>query len=227
MLALAEIIDLVADRAEGGRLPPLVVDPVMVASSGDRLLDEHAEAAYREHLFPHAFVITPNLREASVLVDREVSTVGDMTRAAAELADEGPDWVIVKGGHLEGDAIDVVHERRTGSVFELVASRTDSRNVHGTGCSFAAAIAGGLAQGHEPQDAIRAAKAAVTRAIMGAAEWRLGAGHGPIDHFGWTAAPPSSTTSPTPGTGPTIGPSRPTARPSTRSAITPHTQEQP
>jgi hydroxymethylpyrimidine/phosphomethylpyrimidine kinase len=194
MLAVAAIIDLVAERAEAGRLPPLVVDPVMVASSGDRLLDEDAEVAYLEHLFPHAFVVTPNLREASVLVGHDVATVRDMSHAAAELADAGPDWVIVKGGHLEGDAVDVVHERDTGRVLHLTAPRTDTRNVHGTGCSFGAAIAAGLAHGHEPEHAIREAKAAVTRAIRSAAEWRLGGGHGPIDHFGWDT--PTSTTTP-------------------------------
>jgi hydroxymethylpyrimidine/phosphomethylpyrimidine kinase len=190
MLAVAEIIDLVAERAGAGRLPPLVVDPVMVASSGDRLLDEEAETAYLEHLFPQALVVTPNLREASVLVGRDVVTVDDMVVAAAELAGRGPDWVIVKGGHLDGDAIDIVHECRTGRVRELTAPRIDTANVHGTGCSFAAAITAGLARGRDPEDAIEAAKRAVTAAIRGAATWQLGRGHGPIDHFGWTTADP-------------------------------------
>jgi hydroxymethylpyrimidine/phosphomethylpyrimidine kinase len=190
MLACTEIIDLVADRAAADRLPPLVVDPVMVASSGDRLLDDEAEAAYLEHLFPHAHIITPNLREASVLVGREVTTVDEMVTAAVELAATGPDWVVVKGGHLDGAAVDVVHERRTGRVTRLTAPRIETRNNHGTGCSFAAAITAGLALGRGPEDAIAEAKLVVTRAIDRAASWRLGAGHGPIDHFGWGSTEP-------------------------------------
>lgn len=192
MLACTEIIDLVAERAAAGRLPPLVVDPVMVASSGDRLLDEEAEAAYLDHLLPHALVTTPNLREASVLVGREVTTVDEMATAAAELAATGPAWVVVKGGHLDGAAVDVVYERVTGRVSRLTAPRIETRNNHGTGCSFAAAITAGLALGRGPEDAIGEAKLTVTGAIAGAASWRLGTGHGPVDHFGWGSAAPRS-----------------------------------
>jgi hydroxymethylpyrimidine/phosphomethylpyrimidine kinase len=189
MLADTEIIELVADRADAGRLPPLVVDPVMVASSGDRLLPEDAEAAYVRRLLPNALIATPNLREASVLVGGDLTTVADMRTAAAALADNGPAWVVVTGGHLEGDAVDVAHERATGRVVELRGARIDTANVHGTGCSFAAAIAAGLARGDDPEKAIRAAKTTVATAIAGAAGWRLGAGHGPVDHFGWSPTP--------------------------------------
>jgi hydroxymethylpyrimidine/phosphomethylpyrimidine kinase len=186
MLAVAETVHLVADRAEAGMLPPLVVDPVMVASSGDRLLDADAEAAYLDRLLKHALVVTPNLSEASVFVDRDLHTTADMAAAAAELAEVGPEWVVVTGGHLDGDAVDVVHERSSGRTVQLRAPRVETRNVHGTGCSFAAAITAGLARGVGPEPAIEAAKRAVARAIAGAADWRLGAGHGPIDHFGWS-----------------------------------------
>lgn len=185
MLAVASIIDLVAERAAGGQLPPLVVDPVMVASSGDRLLDEAAEASYVEHLMPRAAVVTPNLREASVLIGSEVTTIDDMHAAASELTATGAAWVVVKGGHLDGAATDVVVERATGHHFELTMPRVDTRNVHGTGCSFAAAVTARLAHGDDPEQAIRAAKGIVHAAIVGASTWRLGAGHGPIDHFGW------------------------------------------
>ena len=111
MLATAEIVELVARRAAAGDLPHLVVDPVMVASSGDRLLDEDAESAYRELLFPHAEVITPNLLEAAVIVGRSLTTVDDAASAAQELAAEGTAWVVVKGGHLDGDATDLVVHR--------------------------------------------------------------------------------------------------------------------
>lgn len=187
MLATAEIIDLVARRAAAGELPQLVVDPVMVASSGDRLLEKEAEMAYLERLFPHALVITPNLREASLLVGRELTGVDDMAKAAAQLSETGARYVLVKGGHLTGDAVDVFFDGV--DIHELRSPRVDTPNVHGTGCSTAAAIAAYLARGESVLDAVRAAKAYITAAIEGAATWRLGAGHGPIDHFGWNGSP--------------------------------------
>jgi len=186
MLATAEIIELVARRAGAGDLPQLVVDPVMVASSGDRLLAEEAEMAYLKLLFPHALVITPNLREASLLVGRELTTVDDMAEAAAQLGQSGAPYVLVKGGHLAGDAIDVLFDGDR--IQQLAAPRIDTVNVHGTGCTMAAAIAAFLARGETVPDAVRAAKAYTTGAIQGAAAWRLGAGHGPIDHFGWNGS---------------------------------------
>jgi hydroxymethylpyrimidine/phosphomethylpyrimidine kinase len=186
MLATAEIIDLVARRAAAGDLPNLVVDPVMVASSGDRLLDEDAESAYRDLLFLHAEVITPNLWEASVLVGRTLEGPGDAADAASELALETDAWIVVKGGHLEGErAVDFVAHRH--QRHELSGERIDTVNIHGTGCSFASATAAGLAQGLAPLPALRQAKALVDRGVRGAAAWKLGGGHGPIDHFGWEA----------------------------------------
>jgi hydroxymethylpyrimidine/phosphomethylpyrimidine kinase len=183
MLATSEIVALVADNAH--RLPNLVVDPVMVAASGDRLLDLEAERAYPELLFPHALVVTPNLREAQVLVGRPLTGVDDMVAAGKELAATGVGYVVVKGGHLEGDsAIDVVVSR-DGRVETLERPRVPTRNVHGTGCTFASAIAARLAWGDHPLEAIAAAKEYVHRAIEGAADWKLGSGHGPVDHFGW------------------------------------------
>jgi hydroxymethylpyrimidine/phosphomethylpyrimidine kinase len=183
MLATVAIIDVVAKRAAAGDLPNLVVDPVMVASSGDRLLDEDAEHAYLDRLFPHAVVITPNLREASLLVARSLSDVDDMRKAAVELAGTGAKHVLIKGGHLTGDAVDVFYDGR--DLHELQAPRTETANVHGTGCSTAATIAARLARGDSVTEAVRAAKTYITKAIAGAAGWQLGAGHGPVDHFGW------------------------------------------
>ena len=185
MLAAVETVDLVAERAAAGRLPPLVVDPVMVASSGDRLLDEHAEQAYLDHLFPVAAVITPNLLEASVLLGADLLTIDEMVDGARALAGRGADWVVIKGGHLEGDAVDVVHERHTNTTFHMRAPRIETANVHGTGCSLAAAITAHLAIGADPESAIRQANQDVHRAIAGAARWHLGAGHGPIDPLDW------------------------------------------
>jgi hydroxymethylpyrimidine kinase/phosphomethylpyrimidine kinase len=191
MLATAGIVTLVARAAAGFRLPNLVVDPVMVATSGDRLLDAGAEAAYRERLLPHALVATPNLSEASVLTDRPVYSIDDMVAAGEALRAMGVTWVLVKGGHLDGDAIDVLVGPE--GVTALAVPRVRTVNTHGTGCSLAAAIAARLALGDEPPAAVRAAKAFVSSAVASAAGWRLGGGHGPIDHFGWSAPATTAT----------------------------------
>lgn len=183
MLATAGIVKAVARRARAGELPNLVVDPVMVASSGDRLLDEDAVEAYRDELFPSAVLIAPNLREAGLLVGRPLAGPEDMEWAARQLAEAGPTYVLVKGGHLTGDAVDILYDGHSCS--PLTAPRVQTANVHGTGCTLSAAIAAGLALGREVPDAVREAKRFVTRAIRGAARWHLGRGHGPLDHFGW------------------------------------------
>jgi hydroxymethylpyrimidine/phosphomethylpyrimidine kinase len=189
MLATAPILRAVASLAASGRLPNLVVDPVMVASSGDRLLDADAERAYVELLLPHAVVATPNLREAEVLIGRSITTLDQQRQAAWELAALGPAVVVVKGGHAvtdtPGEAVDVV--ATGGTLTELRAPRVMTPNNHGSGCSFASAIAAGLARGLPAPDAVQAAKEFVHRAVIGGATWSLGKGHGPLDHFGWAA----------------------------------------
>lgn len=186
MLATAELVALVAARAASGDLPHLVVDPVLVSATGHRLLDADAVAVYRDQLLPHAAVATPNLHEAGVLLGRELHGLAAAWDAARELSGLGAGVVVVKGGHLDGPrAVDVVVAG--GEEHELVADRIDTRNVHGTGCTFAAATAAGLARGLDPMAALERAKGYVTDAIAGAASWRLGAGHGPLDHLGFTA----------------------------------------
>jgi hydroxymethylpyrimidine/phosphomethylpyrimidine kinase len=178
MLASPETVALVAEWAP--RLPNLVVDPVLVASSGDRLFTRDAEKAYLELLFPHAAVVTPNLREAGVLLGRAVVTVDDAVDAASALAAYGPRCVVVKGGHLQGyaEAVDVVwHD---GRVELLTEPWIETPNNHGTGCTFAAATAANLALGASLHDALRSAKSYVHSALSRSAGWRLGAGHGPL-----------------------------------------------
>lgn len=183
MLATAELVALVGDRAAAGELPRLVVDPVLVSTTGHRLLDAEAVVTYRDRLLPHAAVATPNLHEAGVLVGRELHTTEDAWRAAFELAQLGTGVVVVKGGHRDGrQAIDLV-VADNGDRHELVADRIDTRNLHGTGCTFAAATAARLAVDHDPLTALEHAKRYVTDAIAGAASWRLGAGHGPLDQL--------------------------------------------
>ncbi|HLL68222.1 MAG TPA: bifunctional hydroxymethylpyrimidine kinase/phosphomethylpyrimidine kinase [Micromonosporaceae bacterium] len=187
MLATVEIVAAVAELAAAGQLPNLVVDPVMVSSSGDRLLDPAAERLYPEVLVPHAAVLTPNLLEAEVLLGTRIRTLAEQHDAARALGALGARVVVVKGGHAVADtpdeAVDVVWDGHTTS--ELRATRVRTRNNHGTGCTFASAIAAGLARGQSTADAVSAAKDYVRRAVEGAATWEVGGGHGPIDHFGW------------------------------------------
>ena len=187
MLATADILQAVAKFAAAGRLPQLVVDPVMVSSSGDRLLDPDAERGYIELLLPHAVVVTPNLREAEVLLGRRITTLAEQRAAAEAIAEFGPLVVVVKGGHgvtdTPGEAVDVVFDG--GHLYELRAPRVETPNNHGSGCSFASATAAGLANGLSTADALSAAKRFVHRAVMGGSGWSLGRGHGPLDHFHW------------------------------------------
>jgi hydroxymethylpyrimidine/phosphomethylpyrimidine kinase len=188
MLANREIVDVVAELAAAGRLPRLVVDPVLVSSSGQALMAPEGLEAYRARLLPHALVVTPNLREAGALTGiavGELMTVPAMTEAAELIRASGVRYVVVKGGHLTDAAHDVVAGPEGVTVLEAV--RVLTGNDHGTGCSLSAAITAHLAQGAEVLDAVRAAKAFVARGLAGAAGWRLGSGHGPIDHFGWSS----------------------------------------
>jgi hydroxymethylpyrimidine/phosphomethylpyrimidine kinase len=179
MLATAAIVSAVAAAIERLRLPLVVVDPVMIAKSGDRLLDRDAETAYRERLLPLATVVTPNLPEAESLLGRPVRTLAEMREAARALRAMGPRAVVVKGGHLEGDAVDVFWD---GERMEaLSAPRIATKNTHGTGCTYSAAIAARLALGDPLLDAVRGAKAYLTEAIR--RSYSVGRGHGPVDHL--------------------------------------------
>lgn len=190
MLAGMATMEVVAARAAAGSLPRLVVDPVMVSSSGDRLLDADAQQAYLQLLFPLATVVTPNLLEASGLLGWALTSVEDMAEAARRLHDSGAQVVVVKGGHLPGaEACDVVFDGL--GITVLSSPRIATANLHGTGCTFSAAVTAHLAAGLLPVDAVVAAKDFVDAAIRGAAEWSLGAGPGPLDHFGWSDPRPS------------------------------------
>ncbi len=186
MLSNAEIIQVVADRARHYRVERLVVDPVMVAKSGDPLLRPEAREALIEALLPLAYVITPNHHEAQVLTGLEIRTVEDMRRAAVAIHEMGARHVVVKGGHLPeaADAVDVLYDGQTFTEFD--APRLETPNTHGTGCTFASAIAAELAKGHPVPEAVRIAKAYLTAALRAAVDLRIGHGHGPLNHFlGW------------------------------------------
>jgi hydroxymethylpyrimidine/phosphomethylpyrimidine kinase len=188
MLANAAIVGEVATLAAAGRLPQLVVDPVLVSSSGHALMEPEGVDAYLTRLLPAALLATPNLREAAALtggVVEELMTVAAMRDVAERIRETGVRYVVVKGGHLTDTAADVVAGPE--GITVLDAERVVTANDHGTGCSLSAAIAAQLALGLSVPAAVQAAKAFVARGLSGAATWRLGAGHGPIDHFGWSS----------------------------------------
>ncbi len=179
MLARAVIIEVVVERLKFHRLARLVVDPVMVATSGDVLLEPGAVKAVRDRLIPLAALVTPNLREAEVLTKREVKTVAQMREAARAIVGAGARAALVKGGHLKSDAADVLYDGR--GFREFRAPRVVTRSTHGAGCTLSAAITAGLARGYDLERAIAAAKRYITRAIETAPG--IGHGAGPVNHF--------------------------------------------
>jgi hydroxymethylpyrimidine/phosphomethylpyrimidine kinase len=184
MLATSATVEAVAAAIEALDLPNLVVDPVMVAKSGDRLLDDHAVHTLRSALVRLARVVTPNIPEAEVLCGMTIRTVSDMRVAAERLASLKPSAVVLKGGHLEGpDVVDLLFEH--GRIVEITGPRIEGRHTHGTGCTFAAAIAAQLAKGQGLEAAVRSAKEYVAGAMK--AGIPLGSGHRPLDHF-WRSA---------------------------------------
>ena len=176
MLSSAWIIDTVAEAVERHAIRKLVVDPVMVAKGGAKLLRDDAVDALRERLLPLAAIVTPNLPEAQVLLDREIRTLEERRHAARQLVAMGARAAVVKGGHAE-DATDVFFDGT--QLIELPAQRIDTPNTHGSGCVFSAAIAAWLARGADPQTAVRKAKAFITEAIANSLE--IGHGHGPVN----------------------------------------------
>jgi hydroxymethylpyrimidine/phosphomethylpyrimidine kinase len=180
MLANAAIIEVVAAKVKEHALPFLVVDPVMVAKSGDRLLREDAVRAMRELLLPLADVFTPNIPEAEDLVEHPVRTDGEVRKAARELQGLGARVVVVKGGHRAGDvAVDVMFDGR--NFHEFTSPRIETTSTHGTGCTLASAIAAFLARQEDVPDAVRHAKEYLTEALRRAEP--IGHGHGPVNHF--------------------------------------------
>jgi hydroxymethylpyrimidine/phosphomethylpyrimidine kinase len=192
MLAQSNTIERVARLASEGLLPHLVVDPVMVSSTGSMLMEEGGARTYRDALLPFAEIVTPNLLEAAVLCDVDVNDVNnleDMIDLAHTLLSFGSRYVLVKGGHFnqaapgEQHAPDVLVGNGEVTVFD--ATRITTSNDHGTGCSLSAAICAGLGLGRTLPDATRDAKSFVLAALRGASAWHLGQGRGPIDHLGW------------------------------------------
>lgn len=183
MLANAAIIQVVAERARRYRIERLVVDPVMVAKSGDPLLEPEARTALIEQLLPFAYMATPNRHEAQVLADMEIHTLEDACEAAQRIHALGPRYVLVKGGHLPGalEAVDILYDGQRFEEFR--APRIETSNTHGTGCTLASAIAAELAKGADATQAVGEAKRYLTAALRSAASLHLGRGYGPLNHF--------------------------------------------
>ncbi len=184
MLHSPEVIETVSQKLTQWGCSNIVLDPVMVSKSGDKLLREEAVAALKSILIPQALIITPNLPEASVLLGREVKTPQDMARAAMDLTDLGCAHVLLKGGHLTGqDSPDLLFQRDTNTLTELPGIRIHTPNSHGTGCSLSSAICAHLARGLEIEAAVQGAKTWLTGALKAGAAYTTGRGHGPVHHF--------------------------------------------
>jgi hydroxymethylpyrimidine/phosphomethylpyrimidine kinase len=180
MLATAEIVSAVAERLRRAGLTRLVVDPVMIATSGDRLLTDEAVDNYRRQLIPLGLVVTPNHDEAEILVGRELRTDAAVRDGARAIVDLGARWVVMKGGHRPGgEVVDVLSDGK--EFLEFRHPRIETTSTHGTGCTLAAATAARLAHGDSVADAVRAATDYVHGAIANAPE--IGHGHGPLQHF--------------------------------------------
>jgi hydroxymethylpyrimidine/phosphomethylpyrimidine kinase len=179
MLFSAAIIEAVCGKIEGYGLSKVVVDPVMVATSGDLLLREDAVEAVRSRLMPLSLVVTPNRREAEVLAGIRVATDEEVEEAALRIARLGARYVLIKGGHSEGDAVDWLFDGSRMTAYR--SERIKTTNTHGTGCTLSAAIASYLALGMETPDAVGRAKEYMSSALRNA--YPMGKGHGPVNHL--------------------------------------------
>lgn len=181
MLANPDIVELVARSIQKYSLTNIVIDPVMVAKSGDSLLSDKAIEMIKSKLLPLANVITPNIPESEVLLSRKIHSLDDMQKAAKELHCSQAQTVVIKGGHLDqgNEMIDIVYNGK--EITKLRGVFIKTKNTHGTGCTFASAIAAGLAKGYEPKAAIHSAKLYISEAIRTALP--LGRGHGPTNHL--------------------------------------------
>lgn len=184
MLHSAEVIRAVKDELLRAGIRNIVLDPVMVATSGDRLIEESAVKVLAAELVPIARVITPNIPEAEILAGRKINSQEELPEVARMLSCGGKVSVLMKAGHLTDDElVDVFYNAEEDHCIELRSRRVYSRNTHGTGCTLSSAFASYLAQGLALDDAARAAKDYISGAIESGADYEIGHGHGPVDHF--------------------------------------------
>ena len=183
MLHSAEVVTLVARMIEKYGIRNLVLDPVMVSTSGHRLIEETAIEVIKEKLMPLARVLTPNVPEAEILIGRKISGEEDFPEVARELAEKYGISVFLKAGHLTGDTLtDYFHNAEDGSTTLLPSKRVYTQNTHGTGCTLSSAIAAALAKGENLSTAAKSAKSYLEQAIISGADYEIGHGHGPVNH---------------------------------------------
>jgi len=184
MLYSAELIEAVSEALNKHRARNIVLDPVMVAQSGDKLLQDDAIQAIKDHLMPMADVVTPNLPEAEVLLGQKIESFEDMQRAARSLAQFGSRSILIKGGHLEeNNSTDLLYLTAEDRFVTLAAERIVSPNNHGTGCTLSSAIAAYMSRGSHIEEAVGQAKTFIHKAIRAGAKYKIGHGHGPVHHF--------------------------------------------
>jgi hydroxymethylpyrimidine/phosphomethylpyrimidine kinase len=184
MLYSAELIEAISETLNKYRARNIVLDPVMVAQSGDKLLQDDAIQAIKDHLMPVADVVTPNLPEAEVLLGQKIESFEDMQRAARSLAQFGSRSVLIKGGHLEESiSTDLLYLTEEDRFVILEAERIASTNNHGTGCTLSSAIAAYMSKGSDIENAANKAKTYIHHAIRAGAAYKIGHGHGPVHHF--------------------------------------------
>ncbi|MBW1852193.1 MAG: bifunctional hydroxymethylpyrimidine kinase/phosphomethylpyrimidine kinase [Deltaproteobacteria bacterium] len=184
MLYSTEVIEIVALQLKKHRPKNIVLDPVMVSQSGDPLIQDEAFEAIKELLMPLTTVLTPNIPEASVLVNYQICSLEDMHTAARQLASFGAKGILIKGGHLdEGGSTDVFYVCAEDRFVVLKSNRIVTKNNHGTGCTLSSAIAAYLAKGLPVEESVKQAKDFLTEAIRAGGEYEIGSGHGPVHHF--------------------------------------------
>jgi hydroxymethylpyrimidine/phosphomethylpyrimidine kinase len=184
MLYSAELIEVVADQLSALGARNIVLDPVMVAQSGDKLLQDEAIEAIKKHLLPLADVVTPNIPEARVLLDQRLDNLEDMQAGAKALAAFGSQSILIKGGHLsEEDSTDLLYLSGEDRFVIMEGERIETRNNHGTGCTLSSAIASYMAKGCGIEEAVCKAKEYISKAIEAGAGYIIGKGHGPVHHF--------------------------------------------
>lgn len=183
MLNEPKVISAVAACLNDCGTENIVLDPVMVAKSGDKLLQDDAVESLRQNLIPKAIIITPNIPEAEVLSGLKIATPKDLEIVAKSLLDLGPRAVLIKGGHFEHQHSPDYLVTKNGTHLWLDAERTESANTHGTGCTLSSAIAASLALGTSLEQAVKQAKNYITEAIVAGKDYQLGHGHGPVKHF--------------------------------------------
>lgn len=184
MLHSADVVNLVADMLEKYRIKNVVLDPVMVSTSGHRLIEENAVEVIKARLIPLARVITPNIPEAEILAGCRIACQADFDETARMLSDDSKVSVLLKAGHLDGESlVDYFYNAEDDTMTRLPSERIRTRNTHGTGCTLSSAFAAALAKGEDLTCAARSAKAYIEQAIISGADYEIGSGHGPVNHF--------------------------------------------